>query len=360
MPDYNCTHFLLVTIADDLSQDGTGLPLDQHPLDPPLRSLPVVPLLDPVDLSLSATLSTECPVIYHPTFSIRIRDPIARTIAASIEMASAARDLRDFFEHNPHWQCFQDASVLELVEEDGNEIPSWRLRIRVKVTSWFQFWYSQERETSLENAQRYLRQLENLSAQENSYILRRPERQPTIIEQCRTCSQPIIPRLRLADLESSVDPNFAIQARNELLRELNVMPYPGKVEHFNNRQIIKYACVYQEIFRIINVLEIRCRQSPLGRYISFNYGHYESGTSQTESHSGPQDPNCHAHFHISLSINALTALVYSADDPNTYPLFAAYNNAQRIYWEKDIQDLKDKIAENIPSSNETTGGKKEL
>mgnify|MGYP001351529022 CR=1 FL=1 len=270
------------------------------------------------------------PFIYDPKLTINLLDARERTAIRAKELAVAAQNLRKFFLSTQAWARFRDKYVLELVFDET--LNKWRLRIRVGVDSWLLMLQEDHTpEDVRQMAENYLTEIMTQLKAESEYEQYKNHKRSLEIGESRCqCGQYVLANLQLKALEAKVkdDKRFYVQARAEKIREILVMPFPGRNAHYNNGEIISQQIFWEEIFRIIGLLRSKCRcENPLGNYVSLNFGQYESA----------QKENCHAHCHVSLSVEA-TEHFRTVD-----ALKDAYLHGQYTYWEKDVKFLTETL-----------------
>lgn len=332
------------------------------------------------------------PIIVYPDYTIQLQNLACRTSEAAISLATASHHLLSAFLYAPDKLAFHDKYVIELVPNTETDLlgpsaatrpsvatgpsaasssavgssavgssaasssaasssgfasvgpsagpaASWHLQIRVDVQSWFEY-ELKLKQNAATIAKTYISELEERLRREPiktldiRYHVDTDEfKSEEFICETQQCGQYLNSYLRIPELENSSNqkPLFAIQARKKLVRDLLIFTFPKTVRHYDNLTIAELVCFWEEVFRLINKLENDCSIFPVGSFISLNYGTYESGKSS----------KCHAHAHVSLSLEAMDAL-----EKRYSPLIGARSNAHWRYWNNDIRNLSKCIQQN--------------
>ena len=268
-------------------------------------------------------LSRRQPVILHPT----IFDFSAENI---IPIAQAAYDLLSFVVRFPK---LTQAYALEFVPHENK----WQMRIRLDVKSW-----AKTVPVSGDDLRAYREELcDQIRVEEKEYgnvgyVYENSDdtfRPSGDVCQARirgiVCGQYLREDLRLQRLEKELDPNYVVLCRAELLREVLLMPFPGEVQHYTNFNIAKMPSFWEEVLDFVHRVQLLTSSDafPIDSYVAFHFGKWESMTS-----ANPRLRDCHAHVHLSLSLNAHQSI------SETESILEARTQSARLrYWEEDLE-----------------------
>lgn len=282
-----------------------------------------------------------------------------------ISLAQEAVDLLNYME-KCDLKCKNYALELYPLDPLDSNKSLWSLRIRFEVAAWFRYWKriyaNNEFQLSqlVSNAKDYLSQIQTQIAQESSiepktdlasvpkYCTYQVEcTNQQIGNQCTkgvharlvckhlcqaghkafVCGQFVMDELHMPDLDPS--DNFVIFARSEPLSEVLLMPKPGYVEHYCNREMAMMDTFWIAVYNFVRKFQAKTNTLifPIDTYVSLHFGEWESMTA-----ANPKLRDCHAHAHLALSKEALHLLRPILND--------SYQSAHLSYWEKDVIALE--------------------
>lgn len=339
MPDFYY-YYLFGHLKSSFKSDFFSCPEEEEPEEQDVKKelLHLPSNLLPFRSHFLPVLSKCCflpnqPVIQYPSFSLSLSDFRCRTPDAAFSLSIASHHLLNAFS-SAEMIPYRNKYVLELVSSSTDT--SWNLQIRVDVGDWFQYELMRT-STSQSVAQNYISELRHQLNKEPTKILSVREinvdhfKSQQYVCPESVCGLNLNEYLRIPNFEAPKNPSFAIQARSELVRSLVILPIPGVVAHYSNDTMAELVCFWEEIFRLITILETECSFFPLGSSISLNFGSYESANH----------PNCHSHAHVSLSLEAIRVL-----ERKYNTLVSADFHAQYRFWEQDIRTLQGCIRNN--------------
>lgn len=244
------------------------------------------------------------PFIYHPTFQCNDLTSLYPKV-----ISIYARDFLISFRCNKNFELFYDKYILEFIKINN----IWKLRFRIDVCRWIEYWRSQEKNDFIVIAKHYAKHLHAISKEENNKLSNFPDRivYPVPLQhlkylQCY-CGQ-YLTSLRIPTVELRSQ-NFAVVAPSKAISEIIIMPNPGEVTHYSNADIIKCSQFWKDLFLILENFNDICECDSLGNYISFNFGDWESENltylKMLEENNDKQiyitTKHAHARAHVSLS-----------------------------------------------------------